>query len=136
MPVLIEDYFKSLLDLIISLPFVENPQVNLEKRAETVGFIRGDIEFIDGSLLHFRELIDLRLPLRLVMYAYHYQLVDGTLIFRYDNASHHMKVSTFPHHKHTHDGEIISANEIRLEVVLREIESEILSSSEDKGSKL
>jgi hypothetical protein len=52
MPVSIEDYFKSLLDLITSLPFVENPQVNLEKRAETVGFIRGDIEFIDGSLLH------------------------------------------------------------------------------------
>jgi Family of unknown function (DUF6516) len=132
MPVLIEDYFKSLLDLIISLPFVENPQVNLEKRAETVGFIRGDIEFIDGSLLHFRELIDLRLPLRLVMYAYHYQLEDGSLVFRYDNASHHMKVSTFPHHKHTRDGAIIPANEIGLELVLREIEAVITPSDEGK----
>ena len=119
---MIEQYFKSLLDLIASLPFVQNPTIHLEKRAEMVGFIRGNIEFKDGSLLHFRELIDLRPPLRIVMHAYHYQESDGTLVFRYDNTAHHMSVSTFPHHKHDDAGNILPTTEVNLESVLREIE--------------
>jgi hypothetical protein len=120
---LIEDYFKSILDLLAPLPFVENPRIDFEKRAETVGFIRGEIGFKDGSVLHFRELIDLRRPLRLVMYAYHYQNPEGTLVFRYDNTAHHMHVGTFPNHKHTSDGSIVSAQAMALDAVLREIEA-------------
>ena len=119
---MIEEYFKALVDLIARLPFIEEPNINLEKRAEMVGFIRGDIEFKDGSLLHFRELIDLRLPLHQVMYAYHYQNAQGALVFRYDNTAHHMGVSTFPHHKHASDGNVLPANAPNLEMVLREIE--------------
>jgi hypothetical protein len=120
---LIEDYFQSHLNLLATLPFVENPQINFEKRAEMVGFIRGAIEFTDGSALHYRELVDLRQPLRLVMYAYHYQGVDGKLIFRYDNAAHHMQVNTFPHHKHIGEKNIIAAQAPELEAVLSEIET-------------
>lgn len=120
---MIEQYFQSLLDLIASLPFIEKPQINLEKRAEIAGFIRGEIEFKDGSLLYFRELIDLRLPLRQIMYAYHYQRADGSMLFRYDNTAHHMNVTSFPHHRHTDKGKIISATPPTLESVLREIES-------------
>ena len=128
---MIKDYFKSLFDLLTASPYVENPLVTFEKRAELVGFIRGEIEFKDGSKLHFRELVDLRLPLRLMMYAYHYQDPDGALVFRYDNTAHHMNVSTFPHHQHTSDGQIISAKATGLEAVLREIET-ILSQDEEK----
>jgi hypothetical protein len=67
---LIEPYFQSLLDLLVSLPFVESSDVNLEKRGELVGFIRGEVGFSNNSILFFRELIDLRLPLQKVMYAY------------------------------------------------------------------
>lgn len=119
---MIEEYFKALIDLIARLPFVEEPNINLEKRAEMVGFIRGDIEFKDGSLLHFRELIDLRLPLHQVMYAYHYQNAQGTLMFRYDNTAHHPNINTFPHHKHTSEGTVLPADAPNLEIVLREIE--------------
>ena len=56
---MIEQYFQSILDLLASLPFVESSNVNLEKRGDLAGFIRGEIEFRDGSsLLFFRELID------------------------------------------------------------------------------
>ena len=119
---MIEEYFKALVDLIACLPFIEEPNINLEKRAEMVGFIRGDIEFKDGSLHHFRELIDLRLPLHQVMYAYHYQNARGKLVFRYDNTAHHTGVSTFPHHKHASDGNVLPAAAPNLEMVLREIE--------------
>jgi hypothetical protein len=111
------------MDLLAPLPIVENPRIDFEKRAETVGFIRGEIAFKDGSVLHFRELVDARDPLRLVMYAYHYQNAEGVLVFRYDNTAHHMNVSTFPHHKHIADSQVIAAQGIKLEAVLREIEA-------------
>ncbi len=119
---MIEQYFQSLLAVLAESPLIEKPQLNFEKRAETVGFIRGEIEFRDGSQLHFRELIDLRLPLRQVMYAYHYQNPNGEIVFRYDNTAHHMVVTSFPHHKHLQDGEVIASAPPTLEVILREIE--------------
>jgi len=119
---LIEEYFQAQLKLLASLPFVENPQVHFEKRAEMVGFIRGGIEFKDGSMPHYRELVDLRQPMRLVKYAYHYQKSDGSLAFRYDNTAHHLSVSTSPHHKHSGDHEVLAARAPDLEKVLLEIE--------------
>jgi hypothetical protein len=120
---LIEQYFQSLLALIARLPFVQSPDISLEIRGEMVGFIRGTVEFKDGSFLHFRELVDLRAPLRRVAYAYHYQKADGTLAFRYDNTAHHVDLSTFPHHKHVSRGGAIPARPPDLESVLEEIES-------------
>jgi len=71
---LIEEYFQSILDMLASLPIVESSNVNLDKRGELVGFVRGEVGFQDGSsLLFFRELIDMNLPVKKVMYAYHYQ---------------------------------------------------------------
>jgi hypothetical protein len=119
---LIEQYFQSLLDLLVSLPFVESSDVNLEKRGELVGFIRGEVGFSNNSILFFRELIDLRLPLQKVMYAYHYQNIDGVLVFRYDNSAHHKTVSTFPFHKHLPGGNVTSSDIPSFEHVLREIE--------------
>ena len=124
---MIEQYFQSMLDLLASLPFVESSNVNLEKRGDLAGFIRDEVEFRDGSsLLFFRELIDLRLPLQKVMYAYHYQKVDGKLIFRYDNTAHHRSISTSPIHKHLMSGDVASSEVPSLEQVLREIEEFIL----------
>ncbi|MDP1544642.1 MAG: DUF6516 family protein [Anaerolineales bacterium] len=112
-----------MLDLLAALPFVESSNVNLEKRGDLAGFIRGEVEFRDGSsLLFFRELMDLRSPLQKVMYAYHYQKADGELIFRYDNTAHHRSISTFPVHKHLMGGDVISSEVPSLEQVLREIE--------------
>lgn len=104
---MIEQYFQTILDLLASLPFVESSDVNFDKRGELVGFVRGEVGFQDGSsLLFFRELIDMNLPQQKVMYAYHYQQADGTLIFRYDNTAHHKSVPTFPYHKHMDDGNV------------------------------
>ncbi|MDL1912262.1 hypothetical protein FBQ81_16480 [Chloroflexi bacterium CFX6] len=127
---MIEQYFQSLLDLLASLPFVESPDVNLEKRGELVGFIRGEVQFTDGSTLFFRELIDLRLPLQKIMYAYHYQTADDLLVFRYDNTAHHRTVPTFPIHKHLRGGDVTSSDIPSLGQVLREIEEIVLRSSE------
>lgn len=94
---MIEQYFQSILDLLASLPFVSASDINLEKRGELVGFVRGRVEFQDGSsLLFFRELIDMRLPLQKVMYAYHYQKADGVLVFAM-TIPHTMNLSLHSH---------------------------------------
>lgn len=64
----------------------------------------------------------MRLPMQKVMYAYHYQKADGTLVFRYDNTAHYKSVSTFPHHKHVKGGKVEPSGVPTLEQVLREIE--------------
>lgn len=128
---MIEQYFQSMLDLLAKIPFVESSNVNLEKRGDLAGFIRGAVEFTNGSsLLFFRELLDLRLPIQKIMYAYHYQTKDGDLIFRYDNTAHHKEIPTFPNHKHLKDDDVISSEPPSLEQILREIE-DILSAGEE-----
>ncbi len=129
---MIEQYFQSMLDLLAALPFVESSNVNLEKRGDLAGLIRGEVEFRDGSsLLFFRELIDLRQPLQKIMYAYHYQKANGELIFRYDNTAHHRTVSTFPIHKHLMGGDVASSQIPSLEQVLREIEEFLFHGSQE-----
>lgn len=128
---MIEKYFQSILDLLESLPFVQSSDVNFEKRGDLAGFVRGEVEFNDGSsLLFFRELLDLRLQPQRVMYAYQYQKRDGRLIFRYDNTAHHKEVPTFPDHYHAENGQVFSSEAPLLEDVLREIEEYLIASDE------
>lgn len=128
---MIESYVQAVLALLDSLPFVETFDVDFEKRGEFAGFVRGKAEFNDGSsLLFFRELWDLREPIRKAMYAYHYQDKNGALIFRYDNTAHHRNISTFPRHKHLSGGGVTSADAPSLEDVLTEIETYLLQNEE------
>ena len=97
----IDDYFRDLLDKINATAIVRTSDLNFDKRSSMVGFIRGQIFFNDDSILHLKELIDLRKEPVQVMYVYHYQDISGNLIFRYDNTPHFTELTSFPHHKHT-----------------------------------
>jgi hypothetical protein len=55
-------------------------------------------------------------------YAYHYQRVNGRLVFRYDNAPHHRELPGFPEHKHE-ENQIVTAGAPDLNQVLREIDN-------------
>jgi hypothetical protein len=126
MPASIDDYFRNLLDQINLSPIVHTSDLNFDKRSSTVGFIRGQIFFNNGSILHLRELIDMRKSPAQVIYVYHYQNSMGTLIFRYDNTPHHTEITSFPHHKHTIIGtEAILVKPPDLSGILSEIESRI-----------
>ena len=78
--------------------------------------------FQDDSVLHFIEFVDVKEPVEVYRYSYHYQDHDGSLIFRYDMAPHHKELKTFPHHKHLPDNEVITASEPNLTNVLDEID--------------
>ncbi len=53
-------------------------------------------------------------------YAYHAS--NGSeLVIRWDNAPHHRKIKTFPHHKHVRE-DVLESKEVVLEEILEEME--------------
>ena len=126
MPALIDDYFRNLLKRVSDSGVVRSSDLNFDKRSTMLGLVRGQIYFMDGSLLHIRELIDLRrTPVR-VMYVYHFQDQTGALIFRYDNTAHHPELPDFPHHKHNPmEVSSVSGEPPDLVAILAEVEAYI-----------
>jgi hypothetical protein len=79
---------------------------------------------LDGTRLHFRELIEASDKINKHMYSYHYQEADGALIFRYDDTPHHEGLPGFPHHKHSrNETNVVAADPPELIDVLNEIQS-------------
>ncbi|MGI8587436.1 MAG: toxin-antitoxin system TumE family protein [Chloroflexia bacterium] len=62
--------------------------LDIDQRSLLRGFIAGIMRFDDNSELRLREFVDTTLAEPRLMYAYHYQDSQQTLIFRYDNAAH------------------------------------------------
>ena len=127
---MIEDYFRQIAALITSTGIVHSFSVTYDKRSTYIGFVRGSIYCLDGSLLHLREFVNVQHGIERYIYAYHYQRSDGTFVFRYDNSPHFPTLPTFPHHKH--DGStshVVSAGPPDLQAVLSEIQSLLVASA-------
>jgi len=100
--------------------------VTYDKRATHEGLIRGDIYFVDDSILHLREFVDVESTIDRLMYVYHYLDSSKNLVFRYDNTGHHKKLNlpTHPHHKHQgSEDNVIASQAPNLPDVLNEIET-------------
>jgi len=123
MPSLIEDYVQSLLKAAADSPIVSASNIQLDKRTNRSGLIRGDLFFLDGSRLYFRELVDIEDLVVRLMYSYHYQDGSAQLIFRYDDTPHHAEINSFPHHKHVdQESNVVASDPPGLVGVLGEIE--------------
>lgn len=48
---MIDDYFESVRALIASSLIVRASRVSFERRSDQIGFLRGDLYLIDGSLI-------------------------------------------------------------------------------------
>ncbi|MCI5148884.1 MAG: hypothetical protein D3916_05770 [Candidatus Electrothrix sp. MAN1_4] len=98
-------------------------QLNIDKKAQDLAFITGQIDFIDGSTLDFKEFVEKGdNGIEKYKYGYNYRKNSG-LLFRYDNAPDPgaRQLESFPHHKHTADGRVIESHEAEFEEVLKEI---------------
>jgi hypothetical protein len=121
----IDDYFKGIRQAIEQCPAIHSSSIRYDKRSSYQGYIKGSMLFLDGSVLHIREFVDVEFSVERYTYAYHYQQGDE-FIFRYDNTEHHRKLRlpTFPHHKHNGDGANVMASPApALSDVLEEIEN-------------
>jgi len=100
-------------------------QLSFDKRAPTLGFIRGALTMIDGSSLQFREFVDVQHSIERATYAYQYMDTAKNLIFRYDNADHYrnLNLPNQPHHKHEgSEQNVIASSAPTLASVLAEVE--------------
>ena len=120
---MIENYFRQLEALITSTSAIHSSSITYDKRTNHIGFIRGSIYFLDGSLLHLREFVNVQHGVERYMYAYHYQRSDGMFVFRYDNTPHFPTLPTFPDHKHQGaEANVVAASPPDLQAVLIEIQ--------------
>ena len=127
---MIEDYFRDVEALITGSRAVHSSSMTYDKRSTHIGFIRGDIYFLDGSVLHLREFVQSQHVIERYMYAYHYQRPDGTFVFRYDNTPHFPSLPTFPYHKHEgSEANVVSASPHDLQAVLTEIQGLLAASA-------
>jgi hypothetical protein len=121
----IEAYFLQIQNIIAACSIVQTTRVTYDKRTTYEGYIRGEIYFVDGTVLHIREFADVETKAERLVYAYQYMNANHGLIFRYDNTGHHkkLKLDTYPHHKHegTED-HVIASHALTLAEVLIEIE--------------
>jgi hypothetical protein len=118
----IETYLQSLLNAVANAADVASSDIALDKRGPQAGLIRGNIYFVDGTRLHFRELVDFETEPPRLMYSYHYQNEDASIIFRYDDTPHHIELPNSPHHKHVGSAQnTIPSSAPDLSTVLMEI---------------
>ena len=121
---LIEEYFLHLERLLTLCPQVERVTLTKEKRAPSIGFVKGEIVFAGGSQLFIMEFVHTEPGIFKAKYRYHYQDAAGHPLWRYDNAPHY-RTETFPDHKHTFHsaaGETVSAaHSPTIEALLDEI---------------
>ena len=124
----IEAYFAQIRARIAESPVVITTEITSSNQGEGVGYMRANITFVDGSMLHFREYIDAEYGIERLMYSYHYMDRSQRLVFRYDNADHHreLNLANYPHHKHA-DAEksIITSSAPSFFDVINEIEYSI-----------
>ena len=118
---LITEYFQHIESQISEYIHVLEIDLHKDKRSLHIGIIEGKIIFIDESILHFIEFINVKQTIEVYKYSYHYQDLDGNLIFRYDMAPHHPEIETFPHHKHVQPNNLKAVLSPSLAAVLDEI---------------
>ena len=106
---------RALAAIIVNSSIQQDIDADLE-----IGFVKGWIAFLDGSLLEFSE----QLPTERQKFRFHYMDEHNVLIRRWDSAPHHRHLSTFPFHQHTPRG-VQEHPAITLLEVLAEIETMI-----------
>jgi hypothetical protein len=120
----IDAYLEALLEAIATSPVIHSSNISVDKRTMRSGLIKRDLYFAGNTCLHFRDLVEVQTNLVRLIYSYHYQRVDGTLVFRYDDTPHHPNLPPFPHHKHVNsEGIIIPCELPDLSSILREIKA-------------
>jgi len=102
-----------ILKLLDRITEIKSYEIQDYKQWSDGFYYRLKVVFTDESVLFAREYFD---PGQR-HYAFHWQNMENRMIMRWDNAPHHLDISTFPHHKHS-DKEISESTEISIKEVL------------------
>lgn len=118
----VAEYVGEIRRQILDTPYVVSHSLGYEDRPPLGAIVNGSVTFADGSCIHFKEFLQLRPVITRLKYAYHYAAPTHTLVFRYDNArdpaARHL--STYPDHRHTPHGVLLSSSAPTLVSALQE----------------
>ncbi len=102
---IIREYYSQIETIINECPIVTHFSIEFDEIDTFVGYLKGTLELIDASVLHFMEFVKIKNDsITLVKYKYQWQFENGDLITRWDNVPHHREIATFPHHMHDNKG--------------------------------
>jgi len=122
----IEVYFQQVREAIETSPVAQAFDIAYDEHSTHEGFIRGEVYFGEGSMLHLREFLDVEIISDRLTYLCQYMDTTQRMIFRYDNTGHHrrLNLSTYPHHQHEgSEGSVVVSPAPDLTAVLSEIEA-------------
>jgi hypothetical protein len=89
---------------LLAWSYSRQVSVDYAEAGNGVAQYRCRVLLVDDSLLQCVERARIGPDgLHIERYSFHWQRADGSLIRRWDNAPHHRKISSFPHHVHVGD---------------------------------
>ena len=122
----VREYYSQIEGTINNCSIVTHFSIDLDEIDQHIGYLKGELELIDGSVLHFIEFIEIqKKTANRLKYKYHLQSENGDLIRRWDNVPHHQEIDTFPNHMHDEKGVHASSN-IDLKTIIDKIIDEII----------
>lgn len=118
----IDEYFTRVRELVQGVADAQAERYEEQMLSATRGNLRIRLRFGDQSLLEISEAIVLvgEEP-HWLSYRYHYLSSRTGIVFRYDNAPHHVELATHPDHKHSGD-DVLASPHPCIEQILREVE--------------
>jgi len=113
----LRDYYSKIESLLNEFSLITHFTVDFEEITDCIGYIKGKLELMNGSVLYFFEFVEIQnnVPV-LVKYKYQWQSPEGNLLKRWDNAPHHREINTFPDHVHDSNG-VFPSPTMNLELV-------------------
>lgn len=124
----IEKFVEEIDKTSASSPIVLSSNIQKHFGPRNTVYLKGNLIFIDSSFLEIAIFAaKSRNTLVIAKYRLHYMNSNKEMIFRYDNASHHPEVSSFPHHKHIQN-KVVHATMPSIKDILNEISSIIIES--------
>ena len=102
---MIEEYLRQIDELLSASPAVRDVEIIRRTLRNTeweqILHYRYRVLLSDGGLVEMSErLVEMRGMVTTTKYRHHWQDGEGHLLKRWDNAPHHPRVETFPHHLH------------------------------------
>ena len=115
---MLREYFSQIETIIKDCFIVTDFSINFDEIDINLGYLKGTLELINGSILLFIEYVEIMNNIVYRQkYKYQWQFENGDMIIRWDNVPHHKEMDTFPHHMHNDKG-VYPSSDMNLKSVI------------------
>lgn len=72
----IKEYFRQIQELLDQVSGISIQDILLDERSEFIGYIKGQVVFIEGYRLYISEYVDAEYSIDKIKYSYHFMFKD------------------------------------------------------------